>query len=603
MSKLRGVFITLLSFGIFNSCTHFGGEETSRNAAEQKPGLTSLHADNEKKLPYGPYLAGRVAHLRKNFGTAADYYSIAASLDPGNADLLSRVYVILASRGRVEEAAQFAKMSLKKGDKNNFTYIIIAVNAMKQERFQDAVNTMNKLQGSVYKNFITPLLNAWAYAGMNQPDKALQTLKILNKEPMFKALYNFHAGMINEQFGRTDEARRHYEVIVNEESTEMSFRALQVITNFYLRNGEKDKAVALSQKYNDDRLLTDMLQKLAGSTAEADPEKTQPIITGPDIGMSEALFNIAATLRQENSGVDIAHIFICLSIYANPKYDLAKLLLADILESREMYADANAVYDEIPVQSLAYNTIQLKKAANYIALQDYKAAELLLKTLADDYPHDAQIMMNIGDVLRIGGQTEEAVEYYKKALKNMKKDDNNRWVVNYALGMCYEQLDEMKKAEKYLARALIFGQNHYYVQNYLGYSWIKRGKHPDEALSLIVEAYNQAPGDGHIADSLGWALYKFGRYQDAVTYLEKASEQEPANALINDHLGDAYWQAGRKNEAVFQWKHTLKMKDDSGEIDIEKIKKKIAEGMEKETPLKYNEALFHEKMLTLISND
>lgn len=47
--------------------------------------------------------------------------------------------------------------------------------------------------------------------------------------------------MINDYFGRTAEARKHYEVIVNEESLEMSFRALQVITNFYIRSGEQEK--------------------------------------------------------------------------------------------------------------------------------------------------------------------------------------------------------------------------------------------------------------------------------------------------------------------------------------------------------------------------
>ena len=153
---------------------------------------------------------------------------------------------------------------------------------------------------------------------------------------------------------------------------------------------------------------------------------------------------------------------------------------------------------------------------------------------------------------------------------------------------------DWEQAESSLKQALILSQNHYYVQNYLGYSWLKQGKNIEDAMSLIVDAYNQAPSDGHITDSLGWAFYKIGNYEEAVFYLEKASELEPANALISDHLGNAYWQNGRKTEAVFQWNHTLKMKDDSHEVDMKKVEEKIETGMEKEQPLPYDKETINE---------
>lgn len=593
MAKISCIIAILISLVVFNSCSN-----SSINKTYSKTPTAQAQSSGVKKA-YGAYLAGRVAHLRKNFNTAADYYMIALNEDPENEELLSRIYVILASKGRIPEAAKYAEMSLKNGDKNNFTHIIIATNEMKQGQYAEAIKSLNNLNGQVYEEFITPLMSSWAYVGLNQPDKALKTLEVIKKEPSFRALYHFHAGMINDYFDRTDEARKNYEIIVNEESTEMSFRALQVITNFYIRNGEKDKAIALSEKYNDDKLLADMLRNLASNNRNANPDKTEKIVNDPNVGMSEALFSIAATMRQGASGVDIAHIFICLSIYSNPKYDLAKLLLADILESREMYTEANEVYDEIPQDSETYSSIQLKKASNYVMLQDYPAAEILLKSLAEEKPGNYQIMMDLGDILRIRGNNEEAIEYYENAISLIKKTDNSQWVLYYALGISYEQLGKWEKAETNLKKALEMSQNHYYVQNYLGYSWLRMNKNINEAFALIADAYNQAPNDGHIADSLGWAFYKLGRYDDAVVYLEKASEIEPANALINDHLGDAYWQSNRKNEAVFQWEHTLKMKDDSGEVNFKDIKKKIAQGMTPQTPLAYDKETIEEKIKTL----
>ena len=41
---------------------------------------------------------------------------------------------------------------------------------------------------------------------------------------------------------------------------------------------------------------------------------------------------------------------------------------------------------------------------------------------------------------------------------------------------------------------------------------------------MIVDAYNLAPNDGHILDSLGWAYYRLGKYEQAIEYMEKAAE-------------------------------------------------------------------------------
>ena len=171
------------------------------------------------------------------------------------------------------------------------------------------------------------------------------------------------------------------------------------------------------------------------------------------------------------------------------------------------------------------------------------------------------------------------------------------------MGISYEQNDEWDKAEKAFLRALDLSQNHYMVLNYLGYSWLKEGKNIDQAFGMIVEAYNQAPHDGNINDSLGWAFYRMGMYDQAVTYLEKAAEIEPANALISDHLGDAYWMNGRKNEAKFQWQHALTMKDRSNELDAEAVKEKLDKGGTDNKPVSYDKEAVQAKIESIITED
>ena len=151
-------------------------------------------------------------------------------------------------------------------------------------------------------------------------------------------------------------------------------------------------------------------------------------------------------------------------------------------------------------------------------------------------------------------------------------------------------------------KALELSQNHYLVLNYLGYSWLKQNKNPEQAFEMIVDAYNQSPNDGHILDSIGWAFYRLGLYKQAIVYMEKAAELEPANAVISNHLGDAYWFVGRKNEAGFQWNHVLSMKDDTKEVDYDEVKEKIKGKAPQNNVLTYDNSVI-EKAISEISKD
>ena len=594
MAKFAFFTLLLFSIVVFGSCSNSLQEKTT-----SLPNTVSIPDKSSKQKAYGSYLAGRVAHLRRDFNTASNYYMEALKLDPQNKELAGKIYLLLVSKGRIDEAAQYAQIYIDSGNEDNFAYVVIAIKQMHDKDYNSSIKTLNKLKNPAYKEFIAPLINAWNYVGLNQADNALKQLKPLEKEPGFKSIYNFHAGMINDYFGRNKQAQEHYEVIVNEESLEMSMRSVQVISNFYIRTGQAEKARNLLSGYGNEKILADMLQNINNSIKASQDQKISPLITDPNMGASEALFSIAATFRYDEV-IDVAHMFISLAIYQNPNYDLAKLLLADILENREMYADANEIYESIPKSSDVYYAVQIKRANNFIKMNDYDSAELLLKSLALDYDN-AQIYLDLGDILRMKNRHQEAIKYYNQAIKHYK-DAPNVWILYYALGVSYEQNNQWDKAEQSLKKALKLSNNHYLILNYLGYSWIKQGKNIDEAFAMIVSAYNQAPSDPNIIDSLGWALYNLGYYGMAVEYIEKAAEAAPSNAVISDHLGDAYWFNQRQNEARFQWQHALTMKDESGEINKKQIKNKIENGISKEPDLKYNKD-FIEQQIHLINKN
>ena len=64
------------------------------------------------------------------------------------------------------------------------------------------------------------------------------------------------------------------------------------------------------------------------------------------------------------------------------------------------------------------------------------------------------------------------------------------------------------------------------------------------------------------SNSLGWAYFRTGNYDEAVKKLERAVLLKPDDPTINDHLGDAYWRVGRTLEAHFQWSQAKDFKPD-----------------------------------------
>jgi len=140
------------------------------------------------------------------------------------------------------------------------------------------------------------------------------------------------------------------------------------------------------------------------------------------------------------------------------------------------------------------------------------------------------------------------------------------------------------KAETDFRAALDLNPDQPQVLNYLGYSLVEKQDKLDEALDMIKRAVAARPDSGYIVDSLGWVLYRLGRYDEAVGHMENAVELMPVDAVVNDHLGDVFWAVGRKREAEFQGKRALSFVDPddaSAEADPERIRRKLEVGLDK----------------------
>lgn len=568
--------ITLLSgIGIFNSCT-----ANFINLQEYQ----TKYAYTKNETAYGNYLAGRVAHIRQDYDTAAHYY--VKSLNKGliNDDLLGKTYIILASQGKIDEAVKYARMAREKGDENNFIDVISAVYDFKHGDYVNARTHLEGIEEKTYKNLVSPLFNAWSYAGEGNYNQAIAELDKLSETDEIKTVYHLHKGLIAEYFDKADEARKNYDIIINDRSSDVSFRALQIITNFLIRQKEKKKAENLVSKYYGSSNIKEMLSGLNSKIKKSDSSVSK-LINSANKGAGEIFLEIALLFKSVPSGYDYAQMYMAISEYFNPNNDITKIAMADIYEERLMYKDANKYYDLVDKKSEMFYPAQIKKANNLSEEKKYDAAVKVLKKLLRDNPKNFQVLFNLADVLRISNNQPDAIKYYNEAIEAIFYESEKYWPVYYALAVSYDKNHEWIKAEESLEKALQLSNRHPQVLNYLGYSWLKYGLNTDKAAAMILEAYEKEPNDGVIIDSLGWVYFKTGDYTNAIFYLEKASELNPQNAVICDHLGDAYWLGGRKNEAVFQWKRALKQEEDNEELNIKSVKSKIEKGLTRSNAL------------------
>ena len=96
----------------------------------------------------------------------------------------------------------------------------------------------------------------------------------------------------------------------------------------------------------------------------------------------------------------------------------------------------------------------------------------------------------------------------------------------------------------------------------------------EKSLEMLEEANRLRSNDGYITDSLGWALYKLGKFEKAKEFLQSAVQLMPSDPIINDHFADSLWMNGEKLQARYYWKYVLNLEDAEDKLKNE-IKEKL----------------------------
>jgi tetratricopeptide (TPR) repeat protein len=536
--------------------------------------MSALQSGNSSAS--GSYLAARHAGQQRDAAAAAAYYRSALKRDPNNAELLDRAFLSFLIDGDVDEAVKYAERVALADKNDRVARLVLGVNLLKRKQYVAARRDLAQSIRGPVTDLTAALLSAWSTLAANDSKGAIAAIDHLAGPEWYAIFKDLHAGLIYDVAGNQREAGKRLEHAYKLDAT--ALRVVQAYGSWISRNRSPKEALTIFETFDKalprHPLVVEAMDKLKAG------EKLPPLVSNAQAGAAEALYGLGASLGRRG-GEDLGLVYLQLSLFLTPSHPLALLSLADLYESLKKPELAIKVYERVPANSPLHRNAAIQMAANLDSLDRADDAQKHLEALIKQHPDDLEAIIALGNVLRGHKKFGECANVYSKSVSAIPKPEKANWVIFYFRGICYERSKEWAKAETDLKKALELFPDQPHVLNYLGYSWIDQGIKLDEGMEMIKKAVQQRPDDGYIVDSLGWAYYRLGNYEEATKQLERAIELRPEDPTINDHLGDAYWRVGRVLEARFQWAHARDLKPDPEELP--KIEEKLKSGLPEET--------------------
>jgi putative PEP-CTERM system TPR-repeat lipoprotein len=185
--------------------------------------------------------------------------------------------------------------------------------------------------------------------------------------------------------------------------------------------------------------------------------------------------------------------------------------------------------------------------------KDYSAAITEMKKGIQANPKDLQARVYLGNLHAANKEHDAAMKFYNEVLQM-----NRQFVpALFAQGVLLQQTGKTKEAVDRYRAAVDVSDRYVPALNNLAYLCAEGFCSKEESLQLAMKAFKLEPGNAGIMDTLGYALLKNGRHEDARKVLEKTATLLPNNPSVQYHLGLAYKLAGNKQQAVQTLKKSL----------------------------------------------
>jgi tetratricopeptide (TPR) repeat protein len=425
-----------------------------------------------------------------------------------------------------------------------------------------------------------------------EPQSVEDIQRLLNASR--NAMILMRAGLVNHRLGATQEANRYY-ALAREFAPQS---AMLLAEQDRLSRGRPPAQAALTWKTALGRwlfVLSDLAAQTEGFARVMQSDTPLTTLASPTATLY-AQFGMLFDPSAQEWTLAVANDLRDLEAF-----DGADRLLARIDQSSLFIADAALTRAEIALaqdddaQARRQAAIAVRNAGDRWAVLA-GAADILSKTqddreamrainralpLATTDEDRAKILVYRAGMHRFAGRLDDSVIDGRAAIALDQADE----VRMFAIAMMMDHPTAWEEGIREARTLLSEDPDSVARLNALGYALIQRPDGVEEGFRLLWRGYALNDRNEALVDSLGWAYYKYGKFEEARVLVERAHtlSGNNHNSEILDHLGDIYWRLNRPEDALRTWGEALAARPEA--VRRASLTAKIRDGLLEPAPV------------------
>ncbi|MFL6528456.1 MAG: tetratricopeptide repeat protein [Chthoniobacterales bacterium] len=528
------------------------------------------------------------ARLEENaeMESALAAYEKVLDVDPGEAELASRVATLLTRQGDVPRAVDVLKDAIKAKPNEPAPYLQLAfIYAKHLKKMDQALKYANEAVGLDPKN-----IDAWQRLfeieiAMGDPHKAMSALDraraVQSDDPLFWIrLGKLYATLIfrSDNQWTPDGVRRVNEIFERAAALgKDDASTVKEVADYYAASQQIQQAIPLYLR---------VLELQPDDANAREKLATSFILTNDRPKAIDMLQQIIKEHPENANSYDLL---------AQLLDDDARALLRDnqTEPAKAQFAKAAANYEQSILINPTRPASYLRLAQLFIGpVKQPERAIALLDDARLRFSESAEFTYLLALAQREAKQSAKAVTTFEEALQEAENTGaefiNARFYFDYAIAA--DQAGLHDKAADLLRQSITADPpNGAEAYNYLAYMWAEQNAHLDEAEDAVKHALDLDANNGAYLDTLGWINYRKGKFHDALTELTRAEQNLPRpDAVIFEHIGDTYAKLNRVPQAMEYWQKALALDAKNKPLadKIENTKTKISKGPATNGPVK-----------------
>lgn len=524
------------------------------NVAPPEPG--------DANCAYFYFLWGTQAEYGKRYTEALDAYQKALVCDPSSSYVQQKIPSLMFHLKQYDDAENWLKKTLALSPHNPFYLQLLAGTYLQQKKIEEGLKVYSRLLELQPDNDNTVSRLAIIYLQQKNSRKAISLLEefLQNHQKAYSPrltlarIYSQHKDFASAVTAFEQVQAIHWTEEVAEE-----------LAYCYRQTGELEKAENLYRKmmedgsyYEDPAFMLiklflekkryqealdelNKLRKISQDTARVDYSRSQILLRQHRQKEAQTLLRSLIDTPAHN---DACYLLAILA-YQDEDFDTSLNYLKSIERNSEKFQQSVYLQAHIYEHRQAYS----------------QAIDTLCTALPETADRTPLFYAVLSSLLQSQKKSQEAKDILHKGLASYPDSAE----LLYELGLLYENEGKRQLALTTMEKLIIKQPNHADALNFLGYSWADSNINLNQAYRYIRKANTLKPDNAFILDSLGWVLYRMGKFHQANEILEKALVLVPDSLLILEHLGDvnialkrhesarkyynqAYQQAGDKTE-------------------------------------------------------